>query len=361
MTVDPEREKQKRLIQILEKVAPGTDLREAIDRILQVGSGALIVSGHLDDLLEVMSGGFEIEAEFTAPRLFELAKMDGAVILSKDLKTIHYANVHLVPDPQVPSHEAGMRHRSAEKVAKQTGVMVVAISEKMNTVSVYIEKLHFTLESIPLALAKADQALEALSRYRTRLDKEYSHLNHLEIEDMVILRDVVKVVQRNEMVLRIADEIEFQVSELGKEGRLIDLQLSELMAGVKKRARLLLMDYCQVGDHREVDVVVDELAKLSNEELVDDATIAKAMGYRGSAELPNKLVRPRGYRILTMVPRLPSSVVDGVVERFENLRNILRASPALLDEVEGVGERRAVAIREGLDRISEFIMMEENI
>jgi diadenylate cyclase len=281
------------------------------------------------------------------------------VVLSRDLKTIHSSNVHLVPEASIPTHEAGMRHRTAERVARgHKSAFVIAISEKMNTVSIYVDEEHFTLESIPLVLAKADQALQTLSRYRARLDKEYSHLNTLEIEDMVTLRDVIKVMQRNEMVVRIADEVRFQVSELGKDGRLVSLQLNELMVGVEKLQRLLVRDYLVTRDSRDADTIRRDLGNLSGDELMDDSTIARVMGFRSSAELMNKLVRPRGYRILSMIPRVPSSVVDKVVSRFDNLKNVMRASPALLDEVDGVGERRALAIKEGLDRISETIIME---
>jgi diadenylate cyclase len=359
MRVETQREKQERLIEILEQVAPGTELREAIDRILQVGTGALMVIGDLEELRHIMSGGFSINCEFTAPRLFELAKMDGGVMLSKDRKFISWANVHLVPDPAIPTHEAGTRHRTAERVARgHRNAFVIAISEKMNTVSLYFGDEHFTLESIPLVLAKADQALETLSRYKARLDKEYAQLNALEIEDMVILRNVIRMIERNEMVVRIADEIRFQASELGKDGRLISLQLNELMAGVQKLRRLLVRDYLLPRDKRGPDEIMDDLDNLSGDDLMEDVVMSKVLGYRGSAELMNKLIRPRGYRILSMIPGVPGNVAEKVIERFDNLKNIMRASPALLDEVEGVGERRALAIKEGLDRISESIMMD---
>lgn len=357
MRADAQKEKQEKLIGVLEQVAPGTELREALDRILLARSGALIVVGHLAELKPIMSGGFNIHCEFTAPRLFELAKMDGSVIISKDLKTINWSNVHLVPDPSIPTHEAGTRHRTAERVARgNKNTFVIAISEKMGTVSIYVDDERFTLESIPLVLAKADQALQTLSRYRARLDKEYGHLNTLEIEDLVTLRDVIRVVQRNEMVVRIADEIHFQASELGKDGRLVGLQLFELMAGVMRLRRLLVRDYYIKRDGKGPDEVIDDLGNLGADELMDDTSIMKALGYRSSTELLNKLVRPRGYRMLSMIPRIPGNVVDKVVARFDNLKNIMRASPALLNEVDGVGERRALAIKEGLDRISEAII-----
>jgi len=340
---------------VLEKVAPGTELREAFNRILQVGSGALIVAGDLQELKGMMSGGFRIACDFTAPRLFELAKMDGAVILSKNLKTINYANVHLVPDPAILTHEAGMRHRTAERVARQMGdkAFVVAISEKMKSVSVYLGNDHFTLESIPLALAKADQALQTLGRYRARLDEKYSVLDLLEVEDMVTLKDVITVLQRSERVDRIAADIQFRVSELGVDGRLVSLQLKELMVGVKNQEKLLVKDYYVRGSRRSSEKVIDNLGRLSSNELMSDASVARALGYKGSSELLNKLVRPLGFRILSTIPRVPASVVEKVVARFDNLRNIMVASTALLDEVDGVGQRRAIAIKEGLGRISE--------
>ena len=357
MRAEVQKEKHKKLIEVLGQVAPGTELREAIDRIILARSGALIVIGNLSELKPIMSGGFNINCEFTAPRLFELAKMDGAVVISKDLRTINWSNSHLVPDPSIITHEAGTRHRTAERVARSNkNVFVVAISEKMGTVSIYVDDEHFTLESIPLVLAKADQALQTLSRYRARLDQEYSHLNTLEIEDLVTLRDVVKVVQRNEQVVRIADEIRFQSSELGKDGRLIELQLNEMMAGVMKVRRLLIRDYYLPRDHKHYEEALNSLGNLTGDELPEEMSIARVLGYRASTEMMNKLVRPRGYRMLSMIPRVPSAVVDKVVARFDNLKNIMRASPALLDEVDGVGERRALAIKDGLDRISEAII-----
>ncbi|MFH1150131.1 MAG: DNA integrity scanning diadenylate cyclase DisA [Actinomycetota bacterium] len=359
MRAESIKERRERLIDVLEQVAPGTELREAIDRVMQVGTGALIVVGNLAELHSIMSGGFNIETEFSAPRLYELAKMDGAVVLSRDLKSIHSSNVHLVPDPGIPTHEAGMRHRTAERVARGPGSsFVIAISETMRTVSIYVDEDHFTLENIPLVLAKADQALQTLSRYRVRLDREYGHLNAMELEDMVTLRDVVRVLQRNEMVTRIADDVRFQVSELGKDGRLVSLQLNELMAGVQRARRLLVKDYFIQRDDRTPEEILVDLAALSGDELTEDGAVAKVLGYRSSQELMNKLVRPRGYRMLSHIPRIPAAVVESLVGRFDNLKNIMRASPALLDEVDGVGERRALAIKEGLERLSESMVPE---
>lgn len=347
-----ERKKRRRMREALEEVAPGTELRDAIDRILEVGSGALIVAGEPSELKQISSGGFTIDCEFSAPRLFELAKMDGAVILDRELKRIERANVHLVPDSSIPTDEAGMRHRTAERVARQKDSLVLSISEKMNTVTVYLGDDHFVLESIPLALAKADQALQTLSRYRARMDNEFSSLDTLELDDMVTLRDVVNVLESTELVARIADEITFQLCELGKDGRLVRLQLRELMEGVDEQQMLLLRDYLMPGAG-DPEALLQDLRDFSPEEITSETGLARILGYAGAAESLNKLVRPRGYRVLSMIPVVPGSVIENVVERFDNLKNIMRASTALLNEVDGVGERRAMAIKERLERLAE--------
>ena len=232
----------------LRLVAPGTPLREGIDRILQAKMGALIVVGDGPDVLNICSGGFLLDAEFTPQRLSELAKMDGAIILASDGTRVARANVHLVPDPDIPTTETGTRHRTAERVARQIEVPVFTVSEEMGVVSVHYRGHKRTLVAIPRVLARADQALQILGRYKARLDGVTGALSALEVEDLVTLRDVVTVLQRAEMVRRIADEIEGYVVELGDDGRLVELQLEELTGGVEDDRRLVGKDYFVESD-----------------------------------------------------------------------------------------------------------------
>ena len=219
----------------LRLVAPGTPLREGIDRILQAKMGALIVVGDGPEVLNICSGGFLFDAEFTPQRLSELAKMDGAIILAADGSRVARANVHLVPDPDIPTSETGTRHRTAERVARQISVPVITVSEEMSVVSVHYRGYKQTLEPIPRVLARGDQALQILGRYKARLDGVSGALSALEVEDLVTVRDVATVLQRAEMVRRIAEEIEGYVVELGVDGRLVELQLEELTGGVARR------------------------------------------------------------------------------------------------------------------------------
>src|SRR3982750_1176090 len=227
----------------LAAVAPGTPLRDGLDRIRQANMGALIVVGDGPEVLNICSGGFLLDAEFTPQRLSELAKMDGAVILAADGSRVARANVHLVPDPDIPTTETGTRHRTAERVARQIDVPVITVSEEMGVVSIQLRGHKKTLEPIPRVLARADQALQILGRYKARLDGVSGALSALEVEDLVTVRDVATVLQRAEMVRRIAEEIEGYVVELGSDGRLVLLQLDELMGGVEDDRRLVAKDY----------------------------------------------------------------------------------------------------------------------
>jgi diadenylate cyclase len=348
------------LLDALRMVAPGTALRDGIDRILQANKGALIVVGDGPEVLAVCSGGFLLDAEFTPQRLSELAKMDGALILAADCSRVARGNVHLVPDPNIPTSETGTRHRTAERVARQIDVPVISVSEAMSVVTIYRDDLKYTLEPIPRVLAKANQALQTLERYKDRLDAVSGSLSALEVEDLVTVRDAVTVLQRAEMVRRISDEIEGYIVELGSEGRLVLLQLEELMGGVEDDRRLVAKDYFVATVDWELEEVMKRLAQLTTDELLDLKEVAAVLHLPQGTGLDWSL-QPHGYRLLHKIPRLPEIVADRVVARFANLQKIMRASMKDLDEVEGVGETRARAIKEGLSRLAETSILDRYV
>ena len=332
----------------LRLVAPGTQLREGLDRILQARMGALIVIGDGPDVLSVCSGGFLLDSEFTPQRLSELAKMDGAIILASDGSRVARANVHLVPDPSIPTSETGTRHRTAERVGRQLDAPVITVSEDMSVVTIHRRGEKHTLEPIPRVLARADQALQILGRYKSRLDAVSGSLSALEVEDLVTVRDVATVLQRAEMVRRIAEEIEGYVVELGADGRLVMLQLDELIGGVEDDRRLVAKDYFQpVARLRAASTCSSALAGLDDELLLDPNEVASVLNLGPSVGIDSAL-QPRGFRLLHKIPRLPETVSEHVVTRFANLQKIMRAGLVDLTEVEGVGEVRARAIKEGL-------------
>ncbi len=307
----------------LREIAPGRPLREGLDRVLQANMGALIVVGDGPEVLSICSGGFLLDAEFSPQRLSELAKMDGAIILAADASRIARANVHLVPDPRLPTSETGTRHRTAERVARSIDVPVIAVSEDMAVITMYRREDKHQLSSIPRLLGRANQALQTLERYRDRLDSVTSALSALEVEDLVTVRDVVTVLQRAEMVRRIAEEVEGYIVELGTDGRLVRLQLEELMAGVEDERRQVVRDYLHDDGPRAVDAAMDSLAGLPTESLLDVSAVARLLDLYGAGGDLDGSVSPRGYRLLARVPRVPDAVSERLVERFSDLQKLL--------------------------------------
>ena len=350
-----------RLRETLAIIAPGTPLRDGLERILRGRTGALIVLGIAKEHEGIVTGGFTLDVPFSPTAMRELAKMDGGIVLDRDIAKIHRANVHLMPDHTIPSEETGTRHRTADRVAKQTGSPVISVSQSMQIIAIYVGSIRYVLEDSGSILARANQALATLERYKVRLDEVSSTLSALEIEDLVTSRDVAVVAQRLEMVSRIAREIDDYVNELGTDGRLLSLQLEELVTGVDSERALVVRDY-QTGGRRTkpaVDILA-ELEGLSPADLVDISCVARALGL-GQGEHLDGAVTPRGYRLLAKVPRLPTTVVDRLVEHFETLQKLLSAGVEDLQTVDGVGELRARSVREGLSRLAESSILERYV
>jgi diadenylate cyclase len=348
----------------LAAVAPGTALRDGLERILRGSTGALIVLGHDKGVDALSTGGFELDVDFSAQRLRELSKMDGAVVVTGDLTKIVRASVQLVPDPNIATEETGTRHRTAERVAKQTGYPVISVSQSMRIIALYVNGLRYVLDDSASILSRANQALATLERYKLRLDEVAGTLSALEIEDLVTVRDAMAVSQRLEMVRRIATEIEGYVVELGTDGRLLSLQLEELMAGVEGERELVVRDYLVTGSGRKARKLDDALADLdalSAADLLDLSAVARAVGFPATADALETAVSPRGYRLLAKVPRLPGAVVDRLVEHFGGLQKLLAAGIDDLQVVEGVGETRARSVREGLSRLAESSILERYV
>ncbi len=344
------------LVAALRLVAPGTPLREGIDRILQAKMGALIVVG--DSEVEALcSGGFPLDVRFTPQRLSELAKMDGAIILSSDATRIVRANVHLVPDSSIATSETGTRHRTAERVARQIAVPVVTISEEMSVVSIHARGTKKTLDVIPRVLARADQALQILGRYKQRLDAAIGALSALEVEDLVTARDVGEVLQRAEMVRRIANEVAGYIIELGSDGRLVQLQLEELTTGVIEELRLVCKDYFVASPEFVLDRVLRSLESLADDEMLDIRTVVSVLHLPADTEFDTSLA-PKGHRLLAKIPRLNEELADRVVAHFGGLAKLLRANMNDLVDIEGIGEVRGRMIRDGLARLAEASILE---
>jgi diadenylate cyclase len=336
---------------VLALVAPGTGLREAIDNIIWARNGALVVVANPRKLesMNVVSGGLRIDCEFTPMRLYELAKMDGALIVSPDVSYIHYANAQLTPDPTFPSEETGLRHLAGHRTAQQTGDLVVVVSERRRIVTLYRGPYGpHVLEDIGVVLSKANSALATLEKFTRRLREEARLLTLHEYDGIVTLREVVTAVATFEYTVRIAAEIENYVRELGQEGRLVEMQLEQAFHNVPEQYDALIRDYAAEGfDNKEIRA---RLHELSNEELSDPEEIARDLGYDSVGPTEEVFLKPRGYRQLVRVPRLPGRVAEKLIEEFGTLKELLEATEDDLDDVEGVGQARARAIRRNLKR-----------
>ncbi|MDH7497614.1 MAG: DNA integrity scanning diadenylate cyclase DisA, partial [Syntrophomonadaceae bacterium] len=328
----------------LQLVAPGTLLRVGLENILKAKTGALIVVGDSPEVMALVSGGFRLDCEYSPASLYELAKMDGAIIMNDDASRILVANAQLVPDPGLPSSETGIRHRTAERVARQTGALVIAISQRRGLVTLYQGNASYVLRDIGTILAKANQALQTLGKYRSVLDQDLARLGGLEFEGMVTVGDVCRVLRRAMMVLSVGQEIDNYIVELGSEGRLVRMQLEEMLAGVEEEAFLIVKDYAR-APARNAAEVLSSLMKCIEDDSSDSLAAARALGLGASASALEQHVSPRGYRLLQKLPRIPAAIIDNLVEAFGDFPAILRATIEQLDDVEGIGEARAKSIR----------------
>ena len=333
------------LVEILKMIAPGTQIREGLDNILKAKTGALIVIGDSKEVMEIVDGGFNINVDYTPARLYELAKMDGAIILSEDLKRILFANAQLMPDASIPTTETGTRHRTAERVSKKTGNIVISISQRRGIITIYNSNERYVLEDTSRVAAKANQALQTVEKYRKVFDNKINRLNEYEFNDIATLELLIETIQRCEMLMKIADEVRKAVYELGTEGRLISMQLDELIDGVEKEEKLLFKDYVVKKD--PIDAY-NEIKKLSYEEL-----FKTPIGMKETDNFDEVTIYARGYRVLSKIPRMPANIVDNLVKKFKSFQHLLSADIKELDTVDGIGEVRARTIIQSLKRMQE--------
>jgi diadenylate cyclase len=340
---------------VVTQLAPGTPLHEGIEFILRARTGALIVLGDSPEVMELTKGGFKIDAPYLPNSIYELAKMDGAIILSDALDRIMYANVHLFPSPDIPTNETGTRHASAERMSRATGKPVVAISSRRNVITIYFNKYKYIMRDIGYSLNMANQALQTLARYREVLEKAVFQLNTFEFEDDVTVADVAECIRRWELTRRVAEEVTSYIIELGAEGRLIKMQMQELIRGRREEAEDILKDYMEESEHKQPWKLLNVMEEWDLEDVLEPGIIEKAVRRLGEAGIETEVVA-RGYRTVSRIAaRMPEQVVENLIESFGSISKLLKASVDELDEVEGIGKSRAVTLFEGLKRIKDQV------
>jgi diadenylate cyclase len=345
--------------EVIQFIAPGTPIREGLDNVLRANTGALIVVGYNEKVKSIVDGGFQINCPFSPSYLYELAKMDGAIILNDLGNKILFANAHLAPDSEIPATETGMRHRTAERVARQTKALVIAISQRRNVITLYQGNFRYVLKDISVILTKANQAIQMLEKYKAVLERSIANLSILEFEESVTYNDCLLVLHRFEMVLKIKNELLSYLNELGTEGRLIRLQMNEILTDLEEETNLIIKDYAFDRDVKAWDVL-RRMQAIASTGTIDDHVLLKMMGYQGYVHLDENK-SPRGYRILHKIPRLPSVIIENIISRFGELSKIISASVDQLDDVEGIGEVRAKKIKEGFKLIKERLYTERQL
>lgn len=338
------------LTEILKTIAPGTVLREGLENILKAKTGALIIVGDSKEVMDIVDGGFKINEDCTPARLYELAKMDGAIVLSSDLKKILFANTQIMPSHSIPTQETGTRHRTAERTARQTGNLVISISQRRNIITVFKGELRYTIEDTSRIITKANQTLQILEKYKKVFDNNLSILNEYEFNDIVTLDNVINCLQRAEKVMQVVEEVKRSIYELGTDGRLVQMQLDELIDGLENEELLIIKDYItQVTKRRTIENALKEIRENSSNILA----IAKTLGYENFENYEEIAVYPKGYRILSKVPKVPANIIDNLVRYFKSFQHILLAEIEELDKVDGIGEIRALNIKQTLRRMQE--------
>lgn len=350
--------KESDFINVLKMIAPGTAIREGLDNILKSKTGALIVIGENKEVLEIVDGGFNINVDYTSARLYELAKMDGAIILSSDMKKILFANAQLIPMQTIQTSETGTRHRTAERVAKQTGNVVISISQRRSIITIYQNENRYVLEDTSKVANKANQALQTVEKYKKVLDNRMYVLNEYVFNDIVTLQTVINTLQRAEMLMQVVQEVRKAIYELGTDGRLIEMQLEELTDGVEEEEYSIIKDYI-VG--KNIEKVSAKLHNMTHEELLVPQNIAKILGYNMQDNYEEVNVYTRGYRILNKIPRMPANVVEKLIKKFKTFKNLLEADIEDLQAVDGIGEIRAKTIKTSLKRMQEQFLFDNLI
>ena len=353
--------KDEDFIDILKLVAPGTEIRQGLANILRAKTGALIVVGDSKEVLDIVDGGIYINIDYTPAKLYELAKMDGAIVLSSDLKKILYANAQLIPSSNIETRETGTRHRTAERTAKQTGMLVISISQRRSVITLYKGNIKYVLEETSRILEKANQALQTVEKYKKVFDNKIDIMNEYEFNDIVTLENVLNVIQRAEMTMRMAEEVNKRIIELGEEGRLVSIQLDELIGGLEKDEELLIKDYIAPGKKRTFEKIFNQITELEYQELMNKNIIAKLLGYEDFENYDEIAVYPKGYRILSKIPRMPNNILENLVKSFKTFQHIVAADIPDLDNVEGIGEVRAKNIRQSIKRMQEQFVFDNVI
>jgi len=332
----------------LTQLLPGEPLRIGVDLIAYKKTGALIVIGSSAKLDKISSGGVDlINCEYSPEMLSELAKMDGAIIVDELVTKILKANVHLNPSDTLNTTQTGTRHRTAERTAEETSLTVITVSEESSLVKVFTNSDTTELEEPSVILGRVNESLQSVDRMRRRFDDAVAELGELEIENSLSNQQVLEVIQRGELLTRLAKQVRSEALRLGGEAGLVLIQIDSLESGVTDTLNLVLKDHLPAKKYRNIAKATDEISRQSYEELNDINYLGSVLG-----KLPlDDLSTSKGYRVLARLPNLPENLHDSIIQKFKTLPKLLSSSPEKLYEIEGIGQGRAQQLRNYFDTL----------
>ncbi len=330
------------------QLLPGQPLRIGVDLIADKKAGALIVIGSTPKIDRISSGGITLnDCEYSPEMLSELSKMDGAIVVDDKVTTILRANVHLNPSDSIKTTQTGTRHRTAERTSAMTGLTVIAVSEETSLIKVFENFKTKELEESSVILGKVNESLQSVDRMRRRFDDAVTTLGELEIENTLTNQEVLEVIQRGELLTRLANQVKSEASKLGKDAGLIMIQIDSLESGVLNTLNLVLKDHLPTRKFRTTVKANNEISKLSYDEL----NVIEHLGNVLSKLPLDDISVSKGYRVLARLPNLPENLHDQIIQKFKTLPKLLAASPEKLYQVEGIGRSRAQQLRNYFDTL----------
>ncbi|WP_156285756.1 DNA integrity scanning diadenylate cyclase DisA [Oceanivirga salmonicida] len=354
-----EKDKNQIFDEIFNVLAPGEPLRNAVDRIKEASLGALIILTEPDEISEIMEGGFSLDTDFSPQKVYELAKMDGAIVISRNISRIYGANLHLQPNHGIETDESGTRHRTAHRIAKQTGNMIITISERRNKITVFKGEFKYTLESIADLLIKSSQAIMSLEKYSSLTNNYLTNLNHLEYEKLVTLDDIINGIRFFSLLFNADIKVMNYIRELGIEGNTLRLQHKEIMKGHKLNFNNLVKDYYNNDSNRIVkpDKIFERIIDANN--IAKDNNIIKLLGYDTKQNMPEDILTAKGYRLLNNINKLNKKDVENIIFNFVNINAILNAKYEELLEIKGISKVKGSIIMRTKERYKSIIELEK--
>ncbi len=341
---------EERMKEAVRLTAPGQPLRTALDMIIAGRIGALICVGDTDAVLAAGNDGFPLSISFTSNRLFELSKMDGAIVVDGGLNQILRANFHLNPDPSLATSETGMRHRTAARMSVLTNATVISVSERRGVVNVYVDGKSYQIQPVTEIMSSVNQLVSTLQTTRTTLDRSLLRLTALELDDYVTLADITDIFSSFEIMEQAKVELRSSIIKLGTQGKIVQMQLEQLAgASMETEYNLMIRDYAAVATEENAARIRNEFAAMSAQDLTNPSKVAAVLGYEDLDE--DSVMSPLGLRTLSRVSVVRDGVAERIVDEYGSLQDLMDDMKKNPDRLGNFGVNNPAILADSLARM----------